>query len=38
MLIINLDKKLKVRDIWPQKDLGAFDKRFEQMVPPTVLC
>ena len=29
---INMDEKLKVRDIWRQKDLGLFDRGFEQLV------
>ncbi len=31
---LNMDEKLKVRDIWRQKDLGLFKKGFEQMVQP----
>jgi alpha-galactosidase len=30
---LNLSGKLRVRDLWRQKDLGAFDGRFETEVP-----
>ncbi len=31
---LNMDKKLKVRDSWRQKDLGVFEDGFEKLVPP----